>query len=117
VTGPGAPGPDLRSLLEQAGRLRDDALRARAALRDRRVEGSAGGGMVVAVCDGTGDLRSVRFEEGLLSREEPSVVEDLVVAAVRDARRRAAEAERETMASVLGPLAGPAGAFPGFPLP
>jgi DNA-binding YbaB/EbfC family protein len=104
------PG-DLRGLLERATRVREDVERARAALRDRLFEGSAGGGMVVATCDGVGDLRSVRFEEGLLGREERTVVEDLVVAAVRDARRRASEAERETMARAMGPL----GAVPGMP--
>jgi DNA-binding YbaB/EbfC family protein len=108
------PG-DLRGLLERASRLREDVERAREALRDRRFQGSAGGGMVVATCDGTGELRAVRFEEGMLQREERSVVEDLVVAAVRDARRRASEEERETMARAMGPLA--AGMPPGFPFP
>jgi DNA-binding YbaB/EbfC family protein len=112
-----SPG-DLRGMLERASRLREDVERARAALRDRRVEGRAGGGMVVATCDGTGELHAVRFEEGLLSREEPSVVEDLVVAAVRDARRRAAEEEREAMTRAMGPLAALAGGgLPGFPFP
>jgi len=111
---PGGPPPgfDLQDLLQRASKMKEDVDRARVALRDRRVEGSAGGGMVAATCDGTGELVRVRFEEGLLSREERSVVEDLVVAAVRDARRRAAEVEREAMGGLLGPLGG--GGFPGF---
>jgi DNA-binding YbaB/EbfC family protein len=108
----GLRGLDLQGLLRRASKMKEDVDRARAALRDRRVEGRAGGGMVVATCDGTGELVRVRFEDGLLAREEASVVEDLVVAAVRDARRRAADVEREAMGGLLGPAAG---GFPGFP--
>lgn len=115
MTGPtgGFPGglPDLSSLLAGAKKAREDVERARAALREKRVEGRAGGGMVVATCDGTGELVSVRFEPGLLAKEEASVVEDLVVAAVRDARRRAAELERTSMAGVMGAMTG------GLPIP
>jgi DNA-binding protein YbaB len=104
---------DLQGILARATKVREDLDRARAALRDKRVEGSAGGGMVVAVCDGTGELHAVRFEPGLLGREDPSVVEDLVVAAVRDARRRASEMERETLGGALGPFGAALGAMPG----
>jgi DNA-binding YbaB/EbfC family protein len=110
-----SPFGDLQGLLARASKMREDVDRVRRALSERRLEGRAGGGMVVAECDGTGELHRVRFEPGLLGREEPSVVEDLVVAAVRDARRKASEAEREAMASVLGALPGGLGAFPGVP--
>jgi DNA-binding YbaB/EbfC family protein len=109
----GGPG-DLDAILRQAQQARQGLEDARAALRRRQVEGRAGGGMVVATCDGTGDLVRVRFEPGLLSREDPSVVEDLVVAAVRDARRRASEAEREAYAEAAGGLFPGLGAVPGF---
>ncbi|HVG94453.1 MAG TPA: YbaB/EbfC family nucleoid-associated protein [Planctomycetota bacterium] len=107
---PGAPG-DFGAIFERAKKAREDVERARASLRERRVEGHAGGGMVTATCDGTGELVRIRFEPGLLAKEEGSLVEDLVVAAVRDARRRAAELERETMGGVLGGLTG------GLPIP
>lgn len=107
---PGFPGGfpgDLSGILEQAKKAQQDLERARASLATATVEGRAGGGMVTAVCDGTGELVKVRFEPGLLAREEASLVEDLVVAAVRDARRRASELERKTLGGVMG----------GFPVP
>jgi hypothetical protein len=88
--------------------------RARASLATMTAAGRAGAGMVTATCDGTGELVRLRFEPGLLAREEASVVEDLVVAAVRDARRKAAELERTTMAGVMGGLTGGLPMPPGF---
>lgn len=109
----GFPGlPDLSQLLASAQKAQADVARARASLAAMTAEGRAGAGMVTAVCDGTGELVRLRFEPGLLAREEPGVVEDLVVAAVRDARRKAAELERTTMAGVLG-----AGGLGGLPIP
>lgn len=110
---PPLPG-DFGQILAQAARLREDLEKAKASLKQKTVEGRAGGGMVTAVCDGSGELLRVRFEPGLLAKEEPSVVEDLVVAAVRDARRRAAEIERETMSGLAGGLPGAFGGFPGL---
>ena len=107
---PGMPG-DVSQLLARAKQAREEVARARASLQAMTAEGRAGGGMVVAVCDGTGELVKVRFEPGLLTREEPGVVEDLVVAAVRDARRKAAELERVTMGGAMGALTG------GLPMP
>jgi DNA-binding YbaB/EbfC family protein len=107
---PGLPG-DLSQLLARAQKAQEDVARARASLAAMTAEGRAGAGMVTATCDGTGELVRLRFEPGLLAREEAGVVEDLVVAAVRDARRKAAELERTTMAGVMGGLTG------GLPVP
>lgn len=103
--------PGFRDLLEKAQKAKADLEAARQGLRERTVEGRAGGGMVVATCDGTGELVKLRFEPGLLAKEEASLVEDLVVAAVRDARRKAAELERSVVGDAMGGLA-PGGALP-----
>ncbi len=103
--------PGLRDLLAKAQQAKDDLEKARKSLRDRTVEGRSGGGMVVATCDGTGELVRLRFEPGLLAKEEPALVEDLVVAAVRDARRKAADLERSVVGDAMGGLA-PGGTLP-----
>lgn len=107
---PGMP-EGFAQILARAKQAQEDVARARASLQAVTVEGRAGGGMVTAVCDGTGELVRLRFEPGLLAREEAGVVEDLVVAAVRDARRKAAELERKTMGGVMGAMTG------GLPIP
>jgi DNA-binding YbaB/EbfC family protein len=73
------------------------------------VEGAAGGGMVSVTLTAKGDLKAVRIDPSLVKPEEKEIVEDLIVAAHADARRKAEVVLADKMKSLTGGLPIPPG--------
>jgi DNA-binding YbaB/EbfC family protein len=73
------------------------------------VEGTAGGGMVTVTLTAKGALKGVRIDDTLLQPSEKEIVEDLLVTAHADARRKAEIVLAEKMKSVTGGLPLPPG--------
>lgn len=72
-----------------------------------RGEASSGGGMVTAVSDGNGMILELKIENEVVDPEEADMLQDLVIAAVNEARRKAHEAAQQEMQKVVGmPLPG-----------
>ena len=92
---------DMAKLMKQAQEMQTKVAEAQERIAAIEAEGSAGAGMVKAVATAQGELRSLRVEQTLLDgTEEKEVLEDLIVAAVNDAVRRAREAGQAEMAKV-----------------
>lgn len=92
------PGmPDLSQIVLRAQQLQADMERAQASLADTEVTGSAGGGLVTAVLTGSGELRAVHIDPSVVDPQDTETLGDLVVAAVRDARRAAEELAQQLM--------------------
>jgi DNA-binding YbaB/EbfC family protein len=109
---------NLQQMLEQAQLMQQQFVTAQQELSEAQVEGTAGGGLVVAVVNGGGDLLELKISPKVIDSDDPEetaeTIADLVIAAVRDATRAAAELQQEK----LGPLAqGLGGAFGGPALP
>jgi DNA-binding YbaB/EbfC family protein len=116
---PGGFGPagfDLGQLMASAQKMQSEMARAQASLADARVTGSAGGGLVRAEVNGSGELVSLFIDPSVVDPEDTETLADLVVAAVRDGARAATELTREAMSSVAGDLMGGM-ALPGLDLP
>lgn len=96
---------DLGSLLDQAQRLQEQLISAQAAAADTIVEGRAGGGQVVVTMTGEGEPLSVRIDPAVVDPAEPDVLEDLVLAAMRDAVDQARQLSQEALGG-LGDLLG-----------
>jgi DNA-binding YbaB/EbfC family protein len=77
------------------------------------VEGAAGGGLVRVTMTGKSDMKRLRIDPSLLKPEEAEIVEDLIVAAVNDARAKAEAVLAERMRGLTGGLQLP----PGMKLP
>jgi DNA-binding YbaB/EbfC family protein len=73
------------------------------------VEGTAGGGMVTITLTAKGDLKAVKIDDSLMKPGEVEILEDLLVAAHADARRRAEAVLQEKMQAVTGGLPLPPG--------
>jgi DNA-binding YbaB/EbfC family protein len=73
------------------------------------VIGTSGGGLVSVTITGKGELRNVKIDPSLLKPEEAEIVEDLIVAAHRDAHARAEAAIAEKMAEMTGGMGLPGG--------
>jgi nucleoid-associated protein EbfC len=105
---------DMQQLLAAAQQMQDQLMNAQQELADAVVEGSAGGGLVTAKVNGQGDLVDLTISPAAIEATDPDetaqTIADLVLAAVRDANRAAADLQAEKMgplASGIGALGGP----------
>ncbi len=67
-----------------------------------RVEAESGGGMVKAVCDGKGRLVELFIEPEVINSQEKDMLEDLIIAAVNEAKRKAEERAQEEIVKITG---------------
>jgi DNA-binding YbaB/EbfC family protein len=100
---------DLMGIMKQAQAMQQKMQDVQAELDRVEVEGSAGGGMVKIVLTAKGQARSVKIDPSLLNPDEAEIVEDLLVAALNDARGKADRAAQEKMEEVTKGLALPSG--------
>lgn len=111
-SGGGRPGgfgggpPNVQQLMLQAQRMQAQMDEAQAGLAEEQVTGTAGGGMVTATMTGAGDLLALVIDPQAVDPEDVETLQDLVVAAVRDASRAASELSEQTMAPISGGAAG-----------
>jgi nucleoid-associated protein EbfC len=103
--------PDFMGLMKQAAEIKSKVEALQAELDQIEVEGAAGGGLVRVTLTAKGDPKAVYIDASLLKPEEKEVIEDLLVAAVSDARRKGEVVVQEKMQAVTGglPLQLPAG--------
>ena len=101
--------PNMQQLMKQAQQMQQQLMAAQAELAELEVEGHAGGGLVRATMTGSGELRSLVIDPKAVDPDDVETLQDLVVAAVRDAARAAADLTEDKM----GPLAGGLG-LPGL---
>jgi len=117
------PGmPDLSVILQQAQQMQAEMERAQASLAEAEVTGSAGSGLVTATVNGSGDLLRLHIDQSVVDPADVETLEDLVIAAVHDARRAAEGVASSAMGSVAGgldlsSLGLPGLGFPGFGAP
>ena len=102
-----APGgqPDMNALLKQAQKMQEQLLAARAEAETQEVEGQAGGGIVKVRVTGGMDFRGVTIDPSAVDPEDVSMLEDLVLAAIRDAVTKAGQISEQAMGGLdLGGL-------------
>ena len=100
---------DFLGLMKQATQLQAKMQEMQAELDQITVEGVAGGGMVAVTLTAKGDMKGVRIDPSLVKPEEKEIVEDLLVAAHADARRKAEVLLQEKMKGLTGGLPLPPG--------
>ena len=96
--------PDFLGLMKQASELKSKMEAMQAELGNLEVEGAAGGGLVIVKLTGKGEVRGVNIDETLLKPAEKQILEDLIVAAHADARRKAETLLQEKMKALTGGL-------------
>ena len=95
----------MSQLLQQAQQMQQQLVAAQEELAQAEVTGTAGGGLVTATMTGTGELTALTIAPSAVDPDDVETLQDLVVAAVRDAKRVADDLTAERM----GPLAGGGG--------
>src|SRR3954463_13977232 len=103
----------MKAAQEAAQNIQSQMADAQASLDKIEVEGAAGGGLVKIRATAKGRILGVEIDESLLQPSEKQMLEDLVAAAINDARAKADEAAQASMQDVTGGLQLP----PGFKMP
>lgn len=100
---------DIMGLMKQAQGLQQRMADVQAELDTLEVEGASGGGVVKVVSSAKGAVKSVRIDPSLLVADEAEILEDLLVAALNDARGKAERLMQDRMAEVTKGLPLPPG--------
>lgn len=105
--------PDFDEIMKMAQNAQAELQKAQDNLDRIEVEGAAGGGMVKIRATAKGRILGVDLDESLLQPSEKTMIEDLIAAAINDARAKADAAAAQEMQKMQGTLPLP----PGFKLP
>lgn len=92
--------------MKQAQQMQEKLAQTQADLAERRFEGTAGGGMVTAVVTGGPELVEVKISPDVVDPDDIEMLEDLVVAAVRQAMDEAVKTTNEALGGLTGGLGG-----------
>ena len=106
-------GADLSSLMAQAQQMQQRLMQAQEELAQAQVVGTAGGGLVTATVTGAGEIVGLEIASSAIDPTDAEGLADLVLAAIKDANRAAAELQQQAM----GPLAEGLGGAGGLGLP
>jgi DNA-binding YbaB/EbfC family protein len=90
---------NIQQMMKQAQQMQEKMQKQMAELR---VEATAGGGMVTVVINGAKQLQSITIDPEAVSKDDVEMLQDLILAAVNDAHRKADEAMSEQMGGMMG---------------
>jgi hypothetical protein len=105
--------PDFDEIMKMAQNAQAELMKAQEGLDRIEVEGISGGGLVKIRASAKGRIISVQIDESLLAPSEKQMTEDLVAAAINDARAKADQAAQGEMSKMTAGLPLP----PGFKMP
>src|SRR3954447_16116716 len=91
----------MQQMMKQAQQMQD---RLQKQMAELRVEATAGGGMVTVVVNGAKQLQSIKIDPEVVSKEDVEMLQDLILAAVNDAQRKADEQIAKEMGGMMGGL-------------
>ncbi len=94
---------NIQKMMQQAQQMQENLQKQ---LREATVEATAGGGMVTVVMNGVKEIQRLRIDPEVVSPDDVEMLQDLIVAAVSDAQRRADELASERMGGMMGGMTG-----------
>lgn len=104
---------DIGEIMKQAGEMQAKMQEMQEKLADLEVTGEAGGGMVKVVLNGKGYAKAVAIERSVVKEDDAEILEDLIAAAINDAKSKLEEQSQEQMKAMTAGLPLP----PGMKLP
>ena len=104
---------DMGKMMKAAQEMQGKMAQMQEEMVNIMVEGQAGAGMAKATCSAKGDLKALDIDPSLFNSHDKEVVEDLIVAAIKDAQEKASEKAKEEMGKLTEGLGLP----PGMKLP
>ncbi|HIU48481.1 MAG TPA: YbaB/EbfC family nucleoid-associated protein [Candidatus Avimonoglobus intestinipullorum] len=93
---------NMNSVMKQAQKMQEEMERVQAELEDKTVEATAGGGVIEVVANGKKELVSIKIKPEAVDPDDVETLEDLVMAAVNEAIKKADDMMTEGMSAVTG---------------
>lgn len=90
---------NINQMMKQAQQMRE---RLQQQMAEMRVEASAGGGMVTVVINGNKQIQSLKIDPEVVSKDDVEMLQDLILAAINDAHRKADEQLSTQMSGLMG---------------
>ena len=97
---------NIQQMMKQAQQMQE---RLKKQMDDLRVEAPSGGGMVTVVVNGNKQIQSLKIDPEVVSKEDVEMLQDLILAAINDAQRKADEELNKSMGGMMGGMK-----IPGF---
>ena len=104
---------NIGNMMKQAQQLQKKMAEVQEKLNSIEVEGVSGGGLVKVISTAKGEIKRISVDDSLMKQEEKEITEDLIVAAVNDAKQKGEAAAQEEMKNISGGISLP----PGMKLP
>lgn len=100
---------DMAGMMKKAQEMQTKMAQMQEDMASILVEGASGAGLVKATCTAKGELKALDIDPSIFNSDDKEVVEDLILAAIKDAQAKAAERAQEEMAKLTEGLGLPAG--------
>jgi len=104
-------GGNMNNLVKQAQKMQKDMEKLQEELKDRTIETSAGGGAITVVATGKKEIKEIVIKPEVVDPDDVEMLQDLIVAAVNEAIRKADEMVNSEMNKITGGLGGIPGLF------
>jgi nucleoid-associated protein EbfC len=95
---------NIQQMMKQAQKMQEQLQRQ---MSDLRVEATSGGGMVTVVINGSKQVLSLTIDPEVVSKDDVEMLQDLILAALNDAHRKAEEELQKSMGGMLGGMRPP----------
>jgi len=95
---------DMNKMMKQVAKMQTDMMKAQEELASEEIEGTAGGGLVKITMTGTGEVTAVSIAPSAIDPDDPSLLEDLVLAAIHDASKAQQALTQERLGGFTGGL-------------
>jgi DNA-binding YbaB/EbfC family protein len=92
---------NLQNMMKQAQQMQDKLQKQ---LAEMKIEATSGGGMVTVVMNGSKQIQSLKIDPEAVSKDDVEMLQDLILAAINDAQRKADEAMSKQMQGMMGGL-------------
>ncbi len=104
-------GGNINNLMKQAQKMQKEMAKLQEELEERTVEASAGGGAVTVIATGKKEIKEINIKPEVVDPDDVEMLQDLVLAAVNEALRKAEEMISTEMSKITGGLGGIPGLF------
>lgn len=100
---------NIQKMLKQAQKMQAEMAKAQEGLAEKTVEATVGGGKIVVVASGAGDILSIRISPEVVDPRDVEMLEDLVLSGVKQALAQARDLAQEELGRVTGGMGPPPG--------
>lgn len=93
---------NINNIMQKAQEMQEELEEKKEELAKKEVEATSGGGMVTVVANGNEEVIDINIEEEVIDPEDTEMLEDLILAAVNNAKEKAQELKEEEMGDIAG---------------